>query len=221
MKVCVVGGGKIGFHLAKTLLVAGHDPIVIESDKRLCKKIANSLGIKVIHGDGTNLDILSLANIDNTYGVIAVTGLDENNLIACQLAKLVFNAKRTIARVNNPKNKSVMKTLGIDIVVSTTDNIASILGREAETEQIRQVMSLDAGTTSLTEVIIPTAFPFAGLTLAEMPVPEDVVVVSIQRDEDMIVPRGTTTIEFNDKIMVIAKNTAFPTLTQLWKLSDI
>ncbi len=219
MKVCVVGGGKIGFHLAKTLLVAGHEPIVIESDKALCKKIANSLEIKVIHGDGTNLDILSLANIDNTYGVIAVTGLDENNLVACQLAKIVFNAKRTIARVNNPKNKDVMKTLGVDIVVSTTDNIASILGREAETEQIRQVMSLDAGTTSLTEVIIPNNFPFAGLTLAAMPVPEDVVVVSIQRDEDMIVPRGTTTIEIDDKIMIIAKNTAFPTLTQLWKLA--
>ncbi len=218
MKVCVVGGGKIGFHLAKTLISSGHEPIIIETDKSLCKKIANTLDITVINGDGTNLETLSLVNIDSTYAVIAVTGLDENNLVACQLAKIVFGAKRTIARVNNPKNKDVMKTLGIDIVVSTTDNIASILGREAQTDNIRQVMSLDAGTTSLTEVIINENFPFAGLTLADMPVPNDVVVVSIKRGEDMFVPRGTTTIEVNDKIMIIAKNTAFDTLTSLWQL---
>ncbi|MEG0090610.1 MAG: NAD-binding protein [Oscillospiraceae bacterium] len=218
MKLCIIGGGKVGFHLAKTLIANGHSPIIIEENKHLCEKIANSLDIRVVHGDGTNLDIMELANINHYHAVIAVTGLDENNLIACQLAKKVFGVKRTIARVNNPKNTEIMKHLGVDLAVSTTDNIARILGREAETEQIRQLMSLDGGTTSLTEVIIPDAFPFAKMTLKDMPVPDDVVIVSIQRKGELIVPRGTTTIEFGDTILVMAKNTAFHNLTSLWKL---
>lgn len=219
MKVCVIGGGKVGFHLAKTLISNGHEPVIIEENKILCERIANSLDIRVVNGDGTSLDILTLANITDYNAVIAVTGRDENNLIACQLAKRVFGIKRTIARVNNPKNTEIMKRLGVDLAVSTTDNIARILGREAETEQIRQVMSLDGGTTSLTEVIVPKEFPYAGLTLAQMKVPEDVVIVSIQREDEMIVPRGTTTIETGDKILVIAKNTAFHSLTNAWRLT--
>lgn len=221
MKLCVIGGGKVGFHLAKTLIANGHDPIIIEENKHLCEKIANNLDIRVVHGDGTNLDILELANINDYSAVIAVTGLDENNLIACQLAKKVFGVKRTIARVNYPKNTEIMKRLGVDIVVSTTDNIARILGREAETEQIRQVMSLDGGTTSLTEVIIPESFPFSRMTLADMPVPNDVVIVSIQRKGDLIVPRGNTTVEIGDTILVMAKNTAFHDLTAQWGLLKV
>ena len=219
MKVCVIGGGKVGFHLAKTLIANGHSPIIIEEDKHLCEKIANNLDICVVHGDGTSVEILELANIKDYHVAIAVTGMDENNLIACQLAKKIFGVKRTIARVNNPKNTDVMKRLGVDLAVSTTDNIARILGREAETEQIRELMSLDGGTTSLTEVIVPENFPFARVTLADMPVPDDVVLVSIQRNGELIVPRGTTYIDINDTLLVMAKNTAFHNLTSLWKLS--
>ena len=220
MKVCVIGGGKVGFHLAKTLIANGHEPIIIEENKALCEKIANSLDIRVVNGDGTSVDILTLANINDYNAVIAVTGMDENNLIACQLAKKVFGAKRTIARVNNPKNTEIMKFLGVDLAVSTTDNIARILGREAETEQIRQVMSLDGGTTSLTEVIIPKSFPYAGMTLAQMKVPEDVVIVTIQRGDDMIVPRGTSVVMVGDKVLVMAKNTDFHALTHDWNLAQ-
>lgn len=218
MKLCVIGGGKVGFHLARTLIENGHSPIIIEENKHLCEKIANTLDIRVVHGDGTSLDILELANIHDYSALIAVTGLDENNLIACQLAKKVFRIKRTIARVNYPKNTEIMKRLGVDIAVSTTDNIARILGREAETEQIHQLMSLAGGTTSLTEVIVPQSFPFAKMTLTDMPVPDDVVIVSIHRLGELIVPRGTTTIEAGDTIMVMAKNTAFHNLTALWGL---
>lgn len=221
MKICIVGGGKVGFHLAKTLIEADHKPIIIEEQKDICERIANDLDIRVINGDGTSADVMEIAELNEGYNVlIAVTGMDENNLIACQLAKKVFGIKKTIARVNNPKNKDIMKKLGVDITVSTTDNIASILGREAETEHIQQLMSLNGGTTSLTEVIIPNTFPYNGMTLTDMPVPEDVVIVSIQRDDEMIVPRGNTTVHFGDKLLVMAKNTAFHTLTHEWRLDD-
>ena len=129
MKVIVVGGGKVGYYLAKTLIEHGHYPTLIEIKKGLCRYLANDLDIPVIFGDGTTLEALMDADIEHADAVVSVTGKDEDNLITCQLAKSVFHVGKTVARANNPKNVAVMKQLGIDITVNTTDNIARSLER--------------------------------------------------------------------------------------------
>ena len=115
MNIVIVGGGKLGYYLAKTLAPHKHQLVLIEEDIKLCKKIANELsglGVQVVHGDGTDINFLKDASIDIADIMIAVTGFDENNLVACQLAKNYFNVSRTIARVNNPKNINVFQTIG-------------------------------------------------------------------------------------------------------------
>ena len=77
------------------------------------------------------------------------------------------------------------------------------------------------GTASLTEVLIPQGFAHAGKTLAELVIPKDAVVISITRDGELIVPRGNTQILVNDKVVVLAKNTAFHELAQSWNLADV
>ncbi len=93
MNIVVVGGGKVGYYLAKTLIEHGHHPTVVEISKSTCAFIANDLDVPIICGDGTLIEILETADIKNCDALISVTGKDENNLISCQLAKIIFSTK--------------------------------------------------------------------------------------------------------------------------------
>lgn len=220
MRVCIVGGGKVGYYLAKTLYEHGHTPLVIEEETSTCRQLADWLDLAVIHGDGTTMDVLSSADLASCQALVAVTGRDENNLVACQLAKQVFKVKKTVARVNNPKNAEVLKLLGVDIAVSSTDNITRLIEREVETVAIHQLLSLADGTTTLTEITIPPDFPFDGMTLAQIKSVPDTVVISVSRNGQVIIPQGGTRICADDKIMVLAKSDAFRTFSRQWRLME-
>ena len=103
MRVCVVGGGKLGYYLSKTLREHGHIPVIIEDDENTCRQIADALDMSVIHGDGTKPEVLENAELSSCQALVAVTGRDENNLIACQLAKQVFHVKK-IEKLMNLKD---------------------------------------------------------------------------------------------------------------------
>ena len=148
MNVIVIGGGKVGFYLCKTLLEHGHQPLIIEKNKRTCEYAANQLDIAVVNADGSTIEALTTANASRADAVIAVTGLDQDNLISCQLAKRIFKVPKTVARVNNPKNAVVMKKLGVDIPISSTDNIARLLEREVDAARIKSLLSLNRGEAS-------------------------------------------------------------------------
>lgn len=205
MTVIVVGGGKVGFYLARTLMEHGHKPRIIEKSKETCARIANDLDIPIFCGDGSTIEALQNAGIEEADALISVTGKDENNLIACQLAKKEFHVKRTVARVNNPKNMSIMKQLGVDIPISSTDNIARLLEREVDTSAIKQIMSLNRGETSISEFEIPQNYKRDGIRLSELRMPEESIIVSISRDGTMIIPRGNTQIFSGDKVIVICQ----------------
>ncbi len=206
MRVVVVGGGKVGFYLVETLREHGHTASIIEADREAAVKIANTLDIQVVHGDGSSLEALEAAGCAQAEVLISVTGNDEDNLVICQLAKKCFDIPRTVARVNNPKNTAVMKRLGVDIPVSTTDSIARILEREAETAAIRQLMSLNRGQASLLEFQLPEEYVQNGITLLELPLPDQSIVASITRGGELIIPRGNTRLMSGDKIIVICKD---------------
>ncbi len=212
MTVIVVGGGKVGYYLAKTLLEHGHEPKIIELDRELCHRMANDLDVTVICGDGTTIHALEEAGAHEAEALIGVTGQDENNLVACQIAKRSFGIKRTVARVNNPKNVKVMKALGVDIPISSTDNIARLLEREVDASAIKQLMSLNRGETSLSEIDLPPDFKHSGKRLAELKMPEESVIVSISRGDQIIIPRGNTTLYAGDKVIIICKNSVLHTL---------
>ena len=219
MKVVVVGGGKVGFYLARTLMDHGHQPSIIERNKKLCLQIANQLDLPVICDDGSSLEALESAGTGSADALVSVTGTDEDNLVICQLAKRRFNVPRTAAQVNNPKNAGIMKQLGVDIPVSATDSIARIIEREVDASAIRQLLSLNRGEASLIEFQLPERYQYQGKTLMEMPLPSDSVVVSITRDGTLIIPRGNVRLMGGDKMIVIAKDTVIHELSQALGLS--
>ncbi len=207
MNVIIVGGGKIGFYLSKTLLEHGHHPIVIEKHRNICEQIANQLDIPTYCGDGSSLDTLMAAGAADADVLVGVTGMDQDNLITCQVAKQKFHTPRTIARVNNPKNMEVMKQLGVDIPISSTDNIARLVEREIDVSHFRRLISLNRGEASINELVLPDDSILHGKRLMELQLPSECVIVSITRDGNFIIPRGNTQLMANDKIIFVSQNT--------------
>lgn len=220
MKVTVVGGGKVGYYLIKALIEHDHEPTVIEMNKSLCAFIANELDIPVICGDGTQIEVLDSANVAESEAIICVTGTDENNLISCQLAKKIFNVGKTVAKVNNPKNAAVMKKLGVDNVINSTDSIAALIEREVDTSKIKQVLSLNHGASTIWEVQLPENYVLNGTMLTNLKLPDQVNIVSITRSSELIIPRGQTTLRSGDSLLIISKNSTIHNLNSALKLGD-
>lgn len=220
MRICIVGGGKVGYYLAKTLLEHGHAPVVIEQDPATAKRVANSLEVSVIQGDGATVQTLRDAQADTCQAFVCASGKDEVNLVAAQLAKKIFKVQKTIARVNNPKNTAALKKMGVDIVVSSTLSMVFMIEREVESDAVHQLMSLGHGAATLLEIELPPSFKFDGYTLTDLPVPAGCVVISVVRKDSFIIPNGTSKILVGDKLMVAATDSALHNLIESWKIGQ-
>ena len=209
MYIIIVGGGKVGYYLAKTLAPENHRLVLIEEDYDLCMKIVselNELGVGVIHGDGTDISFLSDAEIEKADILIAVTGYDQNNLVACQLAKNYFQVPRTIARVNNPKNIKVFKHLGVDSVVSSTAHIADIIEYEVDWACINRMLSIKVGNARIKDIPVAAGSQAAGKKVEELALPEGTVLITIVRASGAVIPNGQTQILAGDSVIALTDN---------------
>ena len=137
MYVIVVGGGKVGYYLTKHLLERGYEVTLIEKDPKRAETLTSQLGEVVMVGDGDEMAFLATTGMERAEVVVAVTGDDEDNLVACQLAKRKFNVPKTVARVNNPANVRIFKTLGVDRALSATEVLLDLIERELGDEAPR------------------------------------------------------------------------------------
>lgn len=219
MKIIIVGGGKVGFYLAKTLLQQGNTVTVVEQDKEQCRFCANHLDAEISCGDGTSGDSLRACGTAQADVVIAVMGQDESNLVCCQMAKKLFNVKKTIAKVNNPNNTEALKQLGIDIVISATDNIIKLLEHEVDISSVKQLIPLDGGATLL-EITLPQEYKLDGTALMDLPLPPECNIVCITRADRTIIPRGKTTLKSGDTMLVVALKEIEKELRKALKIKD-
>ncbi len=203
MASIIIGGGKIGFYLLKTLLERKVDTVLIERDPVLCRKIANELDVTVIEGDGTDINVLRDAGIESAEIVAAVTGTDEENLVVCKIAKVNFSVPITFARVNNPKNTAMFKALGIDNTVCSTEVIANMIERELERDDYHVVQTFENGELLLAEVMITAENPWNHHRIKDLRLPDECVITSIFRSEKILFPKGDSEILEYDKVVLI------------------
>jgi len=215
MKTIVVGGGKVGFYLVKTLLRQNIEFILIEKNETSAYRISNELNIEVVHGDGTDPRVLKEAGIENCDVVAAVTGNDEENLVICQIAKVQYRVAKTLARVNNPKNVTMFHQLGVDKAICSTKVIADLIEYEVETDYLRILQTFDMGEMVLAEIMMFPACSWTDKQIKEMNIPHDCVIVSISRNGDLIYPRGDTTILSADKVMIVIDKNNIPELRKI------
>jgi trk system potassium uptake protein TrkA len=203
MKAIVVGGGKVGYYLLKTLREKRYDVTLIEKNRELCNKIAEELGGHIICGDGSDIEVLKDADIEEAEVVAAVTGKDEENLVVCQMAKVNFNVGKTIARINNPKNRAIFKALGVDNTVCSTEVIANLIEGEFDSEELRIVQTLDKGEMILLEIPINKKSAWKNKIIRLLELPRDSVIVSIIRKDHIVFPRGDIEIKEGDKVLLV------------------
>src|ERR1044072_7285128 len=179
--IIVAGGGKVGVNLARELYESGHEVAVIERDSARAAALSNKLDCPVFIGDSSTHDVLEAAGAAGARVFVAATGSDQDNLIACQVAKKVFGVPKTIARASNPKNEEVMARLGGDSYVSYTAIIQQVIERELPTVRIKTLLSLQAGAFQILEYPIDPHAPAAGHFLRDIDLPLESNLVLILR----------------------------------------
>jgi len=203
MRAIVVGGGKVGYYLVKALKEKKNQVVLIEKDEKICRKIAEELDIDVICGDGSDVEILKDANIDEAEVVAAVTGKDEENLVICQMAKVNFKIDETIARINNPKNTAIFEALGVDKTVCSTQVICNLIEGEFNSEPLKIIESMNKGEMTLVEAKIDKKSAWKDKDVSQLKIPKECVILSILRNGKVIFPRGSVNINEGDKVLII------------------
>ena len=206
MYVIVVGGGKVGYHLTAALLAEGHEILVLEKERQKCESITEELGSVAMQGDGCEVVTLAKAGTGRADMVIAVTGDDEDNMVVCQVAKLKFNVPRTIARINNPKNETIFKKLGIDEAVSSTQVIMERIQMEMPSHPLMHLLNLRAYGLEIVEVKIPPGARAVGKRLQDLALPpQSMVPLVINRSHGAVVPSPDTVLEAEDEVMAVTR----------------
>ncbi len=176
MYIIIVGCGRVGYHLALALLATGHEVLAIEQDSRKYAAIVDSLGSVVISGDGAEASVLEEAGASRADVLIAVTGQDDDNLMACQVAKHRFQVAKTIALVNNPENESLFRKLGVDVTVSQTSMILSHIEEELPEHPLVHLFPLPGSDRRLVGIPIPLDASVVGKTLESVTLPPDTLI---------------------------------------------
>ena len=205
MRIVIVGGGKLGYHLATIMLDRKHDVRLIEKNKLRCMRLANELDVEVICGDGTEIETWEDAGTQNADCFIAVTGQDQDNLVASQLAKRQFKAIKVIARANDPRNMDALRILGADIVVSSTEIITNLIEQEVDIAEMHLLATLNKGRAGICTMTLPPDTALEGVTLKDVDLPESSLVISIVRGDAMMIPNGNTVIHANDEIVAVCE----------------
>ncbi len=204
MYIIIVGAGKVGYFLAKKLVSNRHTVVVIDKDKKSCEDLArDNSACLVICGDGCDLNCLQEADISRADVVASVTGEDEDNLVISQLAKEKFNVSRTVARVNDPDNEYIFTQLGVDVPIDAASILAKIIEEEVSFDDFVNLMSFKRGKLAIVRVDLPQESPVINKQIQELQIPEDSVLVSIIRQDEVIVPKGNTVLKAGDDIIAL------------------
>ncbi len=203
MYIVVVGGGTVGYYLTKELLAAGHEVVMIEKDPARARNIADELGSIVIPNDGCEGRYQEEAGMGRADLVAAVTGDDEDNLVACQVAKMRFNVPRAIARVNNPKHEALFRQLAIDDTVSPTRAILAVIEHDIPIHDLLHLAELEGGEVQIVEAQLDADSPVVGKEVRELELPEGSLIAVLIRDDRAVAVRADTRLLAGDKLLVI------------------
>jgi trk system potassium uptake protein len=213
--VVVVGGGNVGYYLTKELLTAGHEVVMIEKDPGRARQIADELGSIVVPNDGCEGRYQEMAGMGRADVVAAVTGDDEDNLVACQVAKMHFNVPRAIARVSNPKNEHLFRQLAIDETVSPTRTILGVIEHEIPIHDLLHLAELEGGELEIVEAQLTAESPAVGRELRELTLPEGTSVAVILRGSKAVAVRPETRLMDGDRMLAVTSSEKEPELRQL------
>lgn len=220
--VMLVGGGRVCYYLAKQLLNVGMKVKIIEKDQERCDKLAELLPKAiVIWGDGTDQDLLIEEGVLDVDGFVALTGIDEENMIISLFAKDSTNAK-VVTKISRENYIDLASELGLDCVVSpkmlTTGNVLSYVRSLASTagSEIESLYHLVGNQVEAIEFRVKDRIPnLVGVPLRDVQLKKNILICAIIRKREIVVPDGSAVVELGDSVVIVSKEHHFSRLKDI------
>ncbi|RXA19516.1 Trk system potassium transporter TrkA [Methanosarcina sp. MSH10X1] len=212
MKVIIIGAGEVGYHIAKALSPK-NDVIIIEKAEEALRR-ADELDVLAIEGNGANAELLSKI-LQGTDLLVAVTGVDEVNIVACMTAKLITRGKpewketKTIARVSNPDYIDSPVTsraqVGVDLMICPELALASEVAEILSSPSAIDAEMFAEGKVRMTEFAISPESRLVGKRMKDLRLADCCIVSAVFREHEIIIPHGSDVIKANDHVVVVGK----------------
>jgi len=227
MKIVIIGAGEVGFHLAQRLSYEKHDLILIDSDPEKCTRVQDTLDLAVIQGNASSQGILKEAGLASADMLIAASGVDEINLLACMVASKL-GVKRKIARVRNPDYyhpSSILtaQDLGVDFFIHPEDEVVEEIIRLLMRAAATEIVEFENGKILVVGLKLDSNCSHLGKQLKDIGKEEErrnFRIVAILRGEKTIIPTGNDSIYKNDQIFVMTKAESLPRVLAIYGKSE-
>jgi len=223
-KFLIIGGGNIGFNLAKNL-ENSHESArikIIEKNKARAEYIANELNNSlVINGNGLEEDVLKEANIDDSETVLALTNDDEDNLMVSVLVEKFSKDKRTMALINKPNYSILQSSLKIDDLIDPRMNTVSSILKHVHKGTIETAYSISNGDYEVIEAEIIDSSELIDKELKNSNLPEDIRIGAVLRKNDIIIPSSKFIFKKKDIVVFLAKRDQLRVVENLFRISSI
>lgn len=220
MYIIVGGGGDVGYYVTKSLFNKGHEVLLLEKGLVRFQSLKEELGQSVFRGDACEAKTMDEVGASRADVVIAVTGEDEDNLVICQMAKKRYKVARTIARLNNPKHEEIFQKSGIDITVSPTKAILSLIEAELPSSRFVPLMTLKSAGLEIIEMRVQAESAVNGQTLGQIALPRSCNLALIIREKQFITPTADTLLMPNDDVFALVSREGEEALRKAFGTSD-
>jgi trk system potassium uptake protein TrkA len=227
MKIVIIGAGEVGFYLAQRLSLEKHDLVIIDSDPEKCAHAQEALDVSVIEGNASSQNALKEAGLESADMLIAASGVDEINLIACMIASKM-GVKKKIARVRNPdyyEPSSLLKPqdLGVDLFIHPEEEVIEEITRLLMRASATEVVEFEGGKILVVGLKLDAQCPNLNKPLKEIGHEHErgnIRVVAMLKGEKTIIPTGEDFFSKNDQIFVVAKRDSLPHVLSLTGKAD-
>jgi len=204
MRIVIAGAGTLGRRVA-TYTREQHDVLVIEQSRTRAEALEEELHVKVLVGDADELSVLLDAGVDRADVFVASTGHDEDNLVACLLAKNEYKVRKVIAAVRNPRNRWLFnRSWGVDVAIDSAEIVTKLIEEEATLADVVTLLDLREGEVTVSSMQINEDHWAAGKTMRELGLPEGCVVAALLHGNQIVMPKPETVVEAGDQLLIIA-----------------
>jgi len=223
-KILIIGGGNIGFNLAKNIEESFDSARIkiIEKNKERAEYIASELSNSIIiNGDGLDEDVLAEANLEEIETVLALTNDDENNLMVSVLVEKFSKNKRTMALINKQNYSLLQSSLKIDDLIDPRMNTVSSILKHVHKGTIETAYSILNGDYEVIEAEIIETSELINKELKNSNLPDEIRIGAILRGEDIIIPRSSFIFQKEDVVVFLAKKDQLPVVENMFRISSI
>ncbi len=204
LRFILVGGTRTVYYVSRQLIAKGNHVTIIDKSPERCRELAHKTKATVVLGSASRMPVLEEAGARRTDMLLGLTPYDQDNLITCQLAGRIFGVPRTLALCNDPENEGIFRQLGIEVAISPSRIIGSLIEQQTMADKITNLMPAAEGKISIADVFLDANSPVLGKTLSEVEMVDGTLIGSIIRQGHVIVPRGFHKLKENDHLLIIS-----------------